>query len=225
MKHVPGRVIVKADKDGKNWHTFSDGTKIRVERQYNNLDRKHTEQVLGMVVSAENIPEGAMVLFHHNCIHPVNQIFNSSQLSGEEIANGASLYSFKEEECYLWKMPGEKEWKPNKNFAIGLYIYKKYQGPLLGVEPKKMEDILYIAKSNRFEGFVCQCLKAVGMPIIFLNDEGVEQTVIRLRVYDEDDDRQEVIAVNEHYTDMVKSGELLVGTSIKDCKKLNEYYV
>lgn len=221
IKHVKGRVIVKADIEGKNWHTFADGTKIRVERQYDNLDRKHTEQVLGEVISAENIPAGAMVLFHHNCIHPVNQIYNHSKLSGDEIASGVRIFSFLENECFLWKMPGEENWKPNIGFAICEYVFEPYKGELLGIAPKKIKNVLYIASEGNYNGKICRCLNATGLPIIFLNEKGVEETIIRLRTFNEENDREEVIAIDNILTSRLNKGELYIGTNERDCKPLN----
>jgi hypothetical protein len=60
------------------------------------------------------------------------------------------------------------------------------------------------------------------MPIIFNNDEGVEETIIRLRHYeDEINPREELIAVNEDLSEMVKNNDLYVGTSPKKCKPIN----
>lgn len=223
VKHIEGRIIVKADKDGKNWHTFSNGQRIRLERDYDNLDRKYTAQVLGEVVSAEGVPEGAMILFHHNAIHPVNKIFNNTQLSGEEVASGAELYSFRENECYLWKMPGDKNWNPIKGFATGLRVYKPYHGTFEGILPEKIKEVLYITSGN-LKGKVCHTLKAADLSIIFNNDEGVEETIIRLRHFEDEEmnPREEIVAVNAELTKKVKNGELYVGTSPNDCKKINE---
>ena len=194
MKHTKGRIIVKADKDGKNWHTFSDGKKIRLEREYDNLDRKHTSQVLGEVVSAEYVPTGALILFHHNAIHPVNQIFNHSQLSGEEIASKVEVFSFREDECYLWKMPNEKEWKPLNGFATAFRVFIPYFGSFEGVFPEKIKEVLYITSGN-LKGKACRYLKASDMPLIFNNDEGVEDTIIRVRHFEGEhlNEREEVI--------------------------------
>lgn len=221
LKHVEKRIIIKADKDGKNWHTFSDGKKIRLEREFDNLDKKHTSQVLGEVVSGEYVPTGAMILFHHNAIHPVNQIFNHAQLSGEEIASGVELFSFREDECYLWKMPEDKEWKPLRGFATALRVFTPYEGSFEGVLPEKVKEVLYIT-SGEFKGKVCHCLKASDMPIIFNNDNGVEDTIIRVRHFEGDvlHEREELIAVDLALTKKVKKGELYVGITPKDCKPL-----
>lgn len=220
LKNVEGRIVVKADKDGKNWHTFSDGKKIRLERDYNNLDYKYTKQVLGEVVSADDVPTGAMLLFHHNCIHPVNQILNHSKLSGEEITSGVEIFSFSTDECYLWKMPGDKEWKPLKGFATALRVFEPYLGVLQNIPHKKIENILYLTSGN-LKGNVCHTLKACDMPIIFNNDEGIEETIIRCRHFeDEEHEREEIVAINHDLTKKVENGSLYVGVTEKDCKPI-----
>ena len=220
LKNVEGRIVVKADKDGKNWHTFSDGKKIRLERDYNNLDYKYTKQVLGEVVSADDVPTGAMLLFHHNCIHPVNQILNHSKLSGEEITSGVEIFSFSTDECYLWKMPGDKEWKPLKGFATALRVFEPYLGVLHNIPHKKIENILYLTSGN-LKGNVCHTLKACDMPIIFNNDEGIEETIIRCRHFeDEEHEREEIVAINHDLTKKVENGSLYVGVTEKDCKPI-----
>mgnify|MGYP003651273728 CR=1 FL=1 len=224
IKNIPGRIVVKADIEGKNWHKFTHGSKIRIERNYNNLDRKHTQQVLGEVVSADNIPSEAMILFHHNSIHPVNMINNHTQLSGDEIASGIQYYSFVEDECYIWKLYNEKKWNPMTGFGIVLYLFEPYIGPLLGIPPKKIKDILYIANGPRHQGMACHCYKNSGMPIIFINEKGIEETIIRFRSFENYNDREEILAVNYEITDKINSGEIYVGTNEKDCKPLNQYY-
>lgn len=221
MKHVQGRILVKADKDGKNWHTFSNGQRIRLEREYDNLDRKHTSQVLGEVISGEGVPSGAMILFHHNAMHPVNQIFNHIVLNGEELASGIQVYSIPETECYLWKMSGEKDWKPLKGFAIALRVFEPYSGSLEGIPPKKINNVLYIT-SGELKGKVCHTLKACDMPIIFNNEDGIEETIIRLRHFEGDvlNEREEVIAIDNLLTKKVKKGELLVGIDHNHCDKI-----
>jgi hypothetical protein len=219
MKHAEKRIVIKADKDGKNWHTFSDGRKIRLEREYENLDKKHTSQVLGEVISGEDVPRGAMILFHHNAMHPVNQIFNHGQLSGEELASGIEVFSISETECYLWKMPGEKEWNPIKGFAIAFNVYEPYMGKIENILPKKIKNVLYIA-SGELKGKVCYCLHASGLPIIFNNENGIEETIIRVRHFEGEElnEREEIIAVDLNLTKKVKKRELLIGNTPKDLK-------
>lgn len=217
IKNTEGRIIIKADKDGKNWHTFKSGEKLRLERDLDNLDKKYTSQVCGEVVCGDYVPRGGMILFHHNCIHDVNLILNHD----EELPIGVQLYSLKEDECYLWKMPDEKEWKPLRGFATALRVFEPYNGSLQNVFPEKVKDILYIT-SGEFKNKVCHTLKACDFSIIFNNDEGREETILRCRHYEnEEHEREELIAVSQYLTEKVKKGELLIGLTNKDCKKIN----
>jgi hypothetical protein len=163
-----------------------------------------------------------MILFHHNAMHPVNQILNHSQLNGEEIASGIQIYSLSESECYLWKMPNEKEWNPIKGFVTALRVFNPYFGTLEGVFPEKIKDVLYIT-SGKLKGKVCHCLKASDFSLIFNNEQGVEETIIRARHFDGEElnEREEITAVNQELTKKVKSGTLYVGLNERDCKKLN----
>lgn len=68
LKHTHGKVVVSVDLQAKNWHTFENGTKIRRERQFNELDRKRTEPVNAHVISGEGIREGTEILVHPNAV-------------------------------------------------------------------------------------------------------------------------------------------------------------
>ena len=60
------------------------------------------------------------------------------------------------------------------------------------------------------------------MPLIFNNDEGVEDTIIRVRHFEGDvlHEREELVAVDLDLTKKVKKGLLYVGITPKDCKPL-----
>lgn len=216
LKHVEGRVIMQVDLDGKNNHTFKDGTKIRLERDYNNLDRKHTQQVLGTCIDAEKIPTGAIVLFHHNSTHPVNQVFDHDKITGDNLASNVKIFSIPEKECYLWKMEGEKEWHPTHGFAIAERVFEPYTGLLEGIQPKQIKDVLFI-KSGELKNNVVHTLKACDLVLIFNNEEGIEEQLIRCRHFEnEEHEREEIIAISGELTKKVLSGEVLVGISISD---------
>ena len=224
MKATEGRVLIKADPKQKNQYKLADGVTIQLERDVENLDKKYTAQSLGKCVDSENIPKGAMILFHHNSVHPVNEIANHDQISGDDIANGIKIYSITESSCYLWKMPNEKEWQPTKGFATALRVFEPYKGALEGVKPNKLENVLYLT-SGEYKGLVCLTIKAADYEITFLNEQGKDEKIIRLRPDgDEKENREpEVIAINHQMTEMVNKGKLLIGLSISDCKTLKEY--
>lgn len=220
IKTVTGRVVIKVDESQKNFWTFKDGTEIRLERDFDNFDRSYTKQVLGTCLDAEAIPKGALVLFHFNAIHDVNTVFNHGTLSGEEIASGIKIISIPEWECFLWKMPGEKDWNPIKGFAIAERVFRPYEGIIAGIDPKRIPNVLYI-KTGELAGNVCRTLTAADYTIKFRNEAGVDEQIIRVRHFeDEYHEREELVAIDHGLTDKVNAGELLVGYSPRECRKL-----
>ena len=85
-----GRVIIKIDIEAKNSHTFSDGTKIRLERVYDNFNMRYVKPVNAIVVTAKDIPEGAEVLIHHNSTHDNYRLFDYRSFS-EEITSSSEI--------------------------------------------------------------------------------------------------------------------------------------
>jgi hypothetical protein len=221
LNHIEGRILLIVDPEQKEYHTFSNGITIAHKRNFNNLDQKHTQQVLGTIVSAENIPAGALALFHHNCLHEVNHVHDHGFLTQEELAAGIKIISIREEECYLWKMPGETEWQPAKNFCIAERVFKPYEGLIHGILPTKIENVLYV-KTGEFAGNVLHTVKATDFPIIFVNESGQEETIIRCRHFEDGSnyDREELIAVSHTLTEKLYAGDLLVGINPEDAKQV-----
>lgn len=212
LKYVDGKVIISIDLEGKNSHTFADGTKIYIGRQYNNLNRRETEPVNAYVVSAENIPTGCEILIHPNAIHDTNKIFGF-----REDDTTVRYYSIPQEQCFIWK-DENGEWKPLKGFATGLRVYEEYKGIIEGVEPKKIKNVLYIT-SGELEGKVVRTLHACDYEIIFMGEKGVEEKVIRCRHYENEiNEREEIIAIDDELTKKVIDMELMVGISPSDAK-------
>jgi len=212
LNHVDGKVIISIDLEGKNSHTFADGTKIYIGRQYNNLNRRETEPINAHVVSAENIPTGSEILIHPNSIHDTNKIFGF----GEDDTT-VRYYSIPQEQCFIWK-DEEGQWKPLKGFATGLRVYEEYKGIIEGVEPKKIKNVLYIT-SGKLEGKVVRTLHACDYEMIFMGESGIEERVIRCRHYeDEIKEREEIIAIDEELTKKVSDMELMVGILPTDAK-------
>ncbi len=222
LKHTKGRIIVKVDLEQKNYTTFADGTTIRLERDFENLDRKYTQQVLGQVIDAESVPAGALILFHHNSLHETYEIFNHSALSGKETASKIKIFSIMERDCFFWKMPKEETWNPTKNYATALRIFEPYNGTIEGIKPKLIKDILYVT-SGEFSGNVVKTIKASDYQITFRNEKGVDENIIRFRPtgIKEDEREPEAIAILDELTDKVDSGELFIGLTDKDCKALD----
>lgn len=221
MEAVNNRVICLVDLEQKNYHSFSNGVIIRHERGWNNFDQKHTQQVLGIVISADNIPEGALVLFHHNGTHDVNRLFDHGKLSGTDIAKGEVIYSIPENECFLWKKDGD--WMPTKGFVIAERVFEPYKGIIENIPPRKLKNVLYI-RTGEFSGKVVHTLVACDYEIIFRSPEkGIEERIIRCRHFeDEENEREEIVAIDHRLTEMVLKGELLIGLSESTAKPLNE---
>lgn len=221
LKATKDRVIVKVDTDAKNSFTFQDGTKIRLERDYNNMDRKYTQISQGEVIHSEYIPEGAVILFHHNGSHDVNKVFNYKALSGEETASTVKYFSIPEAMCYLWKMPGG-EWQPLKDFATGLRVFKPYTGVISGIPPTLIKNVLYLT-SGEYKGIVCHTVRAADYQVIFQGDNVREESVIRCRHFEnEESDREELIAISHDLTQQVNEGKLLVGITLSDAKPITK---
>lgn len=218
LKHIEGRVVCSVDLEMKNSHRFSDGTTIRLERQYNNFNKRETEPVNGFVISAENIPIGSEILIHHNSLHDVNRIYNYQALSGAEVSSSTKYYSIPETECFAWRNKDGKL-MPMKNFAFALRVFEPYNGILEGIQPKLVKEVLYIT-TGEMKGLVCHVLKASDYEIVFQGQEGREERIIRCRHFeDEANEREEIVAISNSLTRKVNDGKLLVGLSVSDAKK------
>lgn len=214
LGHVYGRVIISIDLDYKNGHTFETGERIYIGRQFNNLNRRETEPVNAHVISAEYIPEGSEILIHPNAIIDSNKIFGFS-----EDETTVRYYSIPEDQCYLWKDEND-EWQPLKNYATGLRIYEEYKGPIIGVEPKKIKNTLYIT-SGELRGKAVRTLNASDYEIVFMGLSGKEERVIRCRHYENEfHEREEIVGVDENLTKKIKKRDLMIGISPESAKYL-----
>lgn len=222
LKHIEGKVIIKINEDYKNWHTFSDGTRIRRERQWNELNRRVSEPVNAIVMSAENIPEGAEILIHPNEIHESNRIHNYNPLSGEDVASDWKYYSISSDQCFAWTIEGN--WMPIPPYEFALRVFKPYTGILQGIDPEPLKRILYIT-TGEYSGNVCHTIVASDYEIIYQERTGREGRLIRCRPNGDGKHgrEEEIIAIDHTLTDKVKTGELLVGYDIGSAKKIDEY--
>lgn len=221
LNHVHGRVVVSCDLDAKNWHTFSNGTKIRRERQFNELNRRITEPVNAIVISAENIPSGVEILIHPNATHDSNRIFNHSQLSGKDEGSDIKYFSIPEDQCFIWR--DGNEWKALSPYETALRVFEPYTGILHGIEPTLVKDCLYVT-SGELKGRVVKTLKACDYEVIFQDVNGQESRIIRFRPNgcEKTNREPEAIALLNDLTDKLCDGELLIGIEIKDAKPINE---
>lgn len=224
LKHVEGRVVIEVDIQRKNWHTFSDGTKIRRERQFNDFNKRVTEPVNAIVISADKIPSGSEILIHHNSVHDTNRIFDYGNLSGTTESSDIKYYAIPEAECYAWR-DESGTLQPMKNYAFALRCFEPYKGVISGIEPTQIKNVLYIVSGN-LHGNVCHVLPSSDYEIVFQGQSGREEKVIRCRHYeDEDNDRQEIIAVDNTLTERINNGELLVGLSSSSANVIDQNIV
>jgi len=220
LKAPTNRVIIKVDLESKNSHTFKDGTKIKLERVYDNFNMRYVKPVNAEVVDAKDIPAGAEILIHHNATHDTYKIFNY-QRPTTEASSDIQYFSIPIEECFMWREGKGSIWNALNNFVTALRIFKPYKGMLQGIEPEVMNNKLYIT-SGELKGRAVNTVISSDYEIIYQNDDGTEGRIIRLRYYPDGNDRNEIIAINDNMTELIENGDLLVGYNKSDAKKLKE---
>lgn len=220
LKAPSNRVIIKVDLESKNSHTFKDGTKIKLERVYDNFNMRYVKPVNAEVVDAKDIPTGAEILIHHNATHDTYKIFNY-QRPTTEASSDIQYFSIPIEECFMWREGKGSIWNALNNFVTALRIFKPYNGMLQGIEPEVMNNKLYIT-SGELKGRAVNTVISSDYEIIYQNDDGTEGRIIRLRYYPDGNDRNEIIAINDNMTELIENGDLLVGYNKSDAKKLKE---
>ena len=220
LKAPSNRVIIKVDLESKNSHTFKDGTKIKLERVYDNFNMRYVKPVNAEVVDAKDIPTGAEILIHHNATHDTYKIFNY-QRPTTEASSDIQYFSIPIEECFMWREGKGSIWNALNNFVTALRIFKPYKGMLQGIEPELMNNKLYIT-SGELKGRAVNTVISSDYEIIYQNDDGTEGRIIRLRYFPDGNDRNEIIAINDNMTELIKNGELLVGYNKSDAKQLKE---
>lgn len=217
--HVHGRVIIKIDTQSKNFHTFESGLTIRRERQFNEFNRRITEPVNAILISGEDIPPYSEILISHNALHDSNRIFSYKPLSAASIDTDIKYFSIPDYECFAWRnINGSLQ--PMKNFEFALRVFTPYDGKLSDIEPTIIKDILYIT-TGELKGKVVHTLKASDYEIIYQDTNGREGNLIRIR-HSEDDtfEREEVTAISHILTEKVNNGEILIGLTAQDAKKI-----
>jgi hypothetical protein len=225
LLHPEGRIIIQVDEEAKNFHTFENGQTIRLERKWNNLNRREVAPVSGTVLSAANIPKGAEILFSHNTVHDVNRIFNYLPLGEEEANPDIKYYSVKETECFLWRMGENDVWHPCDVFATALRVFKPYNGKLQGIEPELQKNILWVT-SGELKNKAVLTLKACDYVIVFRDSKtGQEDNIIRFRPFGDPITKrdEEAIAINNAITQGVKNGEYWIGLTPTTAKPLTKH--
>lgn len=224
LNFVQDRVICSVAMDAKNWHTMPDGTKIRLERRFDNFDQKYTQPINATVISAENIPVGAEIIIHHNSCHDTNLLFNYQPLSGEAIASDIRYFSVPYSECFAWYDETTESWQPMPGYDFALRVFKPYKGVLEGIEPTLLKNVLYVT-TGEYKGNVCFTLKACDYELIFQDKDERESRLIRFRSSEDEKNQREleIVAIANDLTDQANNEKLYVGLTKSDCKPLNSY--
>lgn len=223
LAHIEGRIIIKVDLEGKNWHRMPDGKMIRLERKYDCFDNCYTKPVNGIVVSAEHIPVGSEVIIHHNSTHATNEIFNYHALSGEVEADTVKYYSITTEDAFVYRDKDSDQWNPLPGYDFALRVFRPYFGPLQGIEPELIKNTLLLTTGD-FKGLVCHTIKYVDYTMVFQNIDQREHRLIRVRTNgNEKTQREEEIScINHKLTDEYNAGKIYAGLTKSDCKPKNE---
>lgn len=219
LKAVSGRVIIRIDMESKNSWKFANGTTIRLEREFNNLNRRETTPTNAIVVSSDDIPEGSEILVHQNATNESNRIYSYQQSSD---IGDIRYYSIPEEHCFIWK--GDTgEWQPITPYETALRVFKPYKGILSGIEPTLIKDTLWVTSGDLKDTCVAT-LKACDFQVVFQDLNGKEGNIIRFRPYGDDkhDREPEAIAILKSETKKIKEGKLYIGLTPNDCKPLKE---
>lgn len=206
---IENRIVVKVDLRGKSFHTFSNGHKIILERDFDNFDKKYTQITQGEVISGGYVPQTSIILFHHNASHPVNQIFNLRQMSGADIASDIKHFSIPESMCFAYH--DGTDWTPMKGYEFALRVFEPVKTKFYGIAPRLIKDTLYI-QTGEYARKVVHTLRACDYEIIFNDFNGQEKRIIRCRHFPgQRNDREEIIAVNHHLTKGVLEESVFIG--------------
>lgn len=220
LKSSQGRIVISIDTESKNSHTFSNGTKIRLERNWNNFNLRYVNPCNAIVLASDNMPIGSEILVQYNAIQETFRVYNYKPLSGTEIATNIQYYSIPSEMAYAY-LDG-KEWKPIKPYAFGLRVFRPYNGILEGIEPTLSKDTLYIY-TGELAGNVVKTVKAADYCIVYQGINGREGNIIVFKHYEnEDNDLEEVLCIMDEQTAQVRKGQLLVGIEKSDAKPIKE---
>lgn len=217
IKHVDGRVIVKIDMEGKNYHRFDSGLTIRRERAFNNFNFRETSPVNGIVISSEHIPKGVDVIVDYHSVHDSNRIFNYKNKS-----TNIRYYSIKTEDCYLWY--DKNGWNPLPPYELGLRLFKKYDSVISWMKPEKMDNFLYIT-TGKLKGKVVMTLIGCDYECVFQDTNGKEGNRVRFLPFGNEklNKEPEAVAIREDILAEIKKEKILLGYSLSDCKTLKEW--
>ncbi len=219
IRPAPGKMIITIDENYKNTHQLTTDVQIIIQRNTENLNRRYTMPVNAVVLYSDKLPKGTEVLVHHNSFDPNHELFDVFPLDGKYENGGVKVFSIFEYQCFLYRK-GE-DWLPCQNFATALRIFKPVKTVFEGILPDLVKDMLFV-QSGQYKDKVCMMLSHSDYEIIFNGTDGREKRIIRIVNFeDEDNPKNEIIAIDHAATQQVLNGELLVGLEAKDAKPIH----
>lgn len=220
LKASQGRIVVEIDMNKKKSHRFENGTTIHLARGFNNFNLRDYYPVNARVIASPNIPVGTEILIQYTAIQDTFRVHNYKSLSGSQIAEDIQYYSIPEEMGYAYLYGNE--WKPFKNFAFAMRVFRPYNGPLVGIEPTQIKDTLYIT-TGHLKGKIVKTLKSSDYCIVFQDINGREGNIIVVEHYEyEDNDKDLIVCIMDELTEQLHDGLLTIGLTKMDAKPINE---
>jgi hypothetical protein len=212
IKGMNNRIIVSVDMEYKNHFKLTDDVNLKLMRDIEQFDGRIKSPVNAIVISGEGLEAGWEILIGHNCAHPTHQIHNH----GLDIPVDTKIYSLSVEQCFIYRENKEAKWKPCKGFLIVERIFKPYTGILLGIPPTEIKNALFVTSGNFLHQVLLTGLYC-DYTIVFQEANGRESHITRMR--DAHEERDEALAISHSLTDLVLSGELLIGETAETAKK------
>lgn len=219
LETVPNRIVCSVDMEYKNRHALGNGAEIKLRRNIDEFDKRITQPVNGIVIDAENIPKGAEVLLNHNATHDLHKLFGYHGISGAAIANNMQYFSIPTHDVYAWRM-NNGQWQPLYPYELALRVFKPYEGSITGIKPTLIPNKLYIT-TGILTGKIAVTRHHSDYEIIFQNEHGKEEKMIRVRYFGETEDfREQIIGIDKDATEKIIKGKLEVGYNQFDTKKV-----
>lgn len=221
MKSLPKFAIIKINVKQRQTYAMENGKELYIQDGFN-FNLREDRGTRGYCVSCEGIPEGVEVLVNYLAMEASYDMpYQREFLTEEEIKEGYQLRHIPQDMifCYL----KNDEWEPFGPVLITKRIFKPYDGPLVGIEPEKIKNRLYIVKGKDtwdgeekdLSGLVCAVTLNSDYQVHFHDANNRPQSLIRTL-------HRELEAIDYSLTKEVEKGKYLVGNDIKDAKQLNE---
>lgn len=219
MKALRNKILVKVPTLQKEEYALTESTIIYLATGYD-FNLRADRPALGYVIDGDNLPEGVKCLINYLAIEPSYIVENEDILTDKEKREGYKVYSIPVDMCFCIKL--NDEWTPCKNFLLTERIFLPYNGKIVGVEPQRVKNRMYVVKGNDewdgeitdISGKVVTSLDNCDYEIIWHDTDHRKYHLIRTM-------HREITGIDEGMTQDVKKGKYLVGISPTNCKTLN----